>query len=89
MTPGFSQLGSHLEVIGTKNVKQRNVIVSSAKAGSKEFFTITDIETGEILSQYWQQTKSGEYRPPPNGKQPNFYKVYATNWQRHSKTVRC
>lgn len=63
------------------NVKRRNVFVSSERAGSKEFVTIADADTGEILSQYWKQTKEGQYIIPPTGKLPQFYKVYVTNWQ--------
>lgn len=63
------------------SVSEKTVFISSEKSGSREFVTVTDKETGEVISQYWKQTKSGGYTPPVQGKQPNFYKLYATNWQ--------
>lgn len=62
-------------------LKEKSVFISSERFNNREFVTITDTETGEILEQYWKQIKQGEYKPPPDGRNPRFYKVYATNWQ--------
>lgn len=68
--------------VGDPSVVKKEVLIGSEKTPNKEFITITDIETGEILDQYWRERrKTPSGRPPGNeGKQPNFYRVYCTNW---------
>jgi len=67
--------------LGDPSVTKKEVLVGSEKTPNKEFITITDIETGEILDQFWRERrKKPSGRPPDGGKQPNFYRVYCTNW---------
>lgn len=65
------------------NVEKREVFVSREKAGTKEHVVITDVETGEIIDQFWT-----ERRKKPSGRPPkkeynlySFYKVYEINWK--------
>jgi len=64
-------------------VNERKVVISSENASNKEFVTITDIETGEIIDQFWKERqKSPSGRPPGNEtKNPYFFKVYTSNWR--------
>ena len=49
--------------------------------GTKRFVRVIDIETGEVLSQHWdEQRKAPSGRPPDSAKKPHFYRVYCTNW---------
>ena len=64
------------------NVQKREVFVSSERTGSKEYITISDVETGEVIDAYWRERRNRPSgRPPDKAKSPDFYKVYSTNWK--------
>jgi len=50
--------------------------------GNKEFTRIIDLETGEVIDEYWNNRTRGKIGRPPkeSGKKPHFYRVYCSNW---------
>lgn len=64
-----------------RNIKEMSVFISDERANGKIYRTITDKETGEIISQRWIVEQSKMPGRPQGGKKAHFYKVYATNWR--------
>jgi hypothetical protein len=60
----------------------RRVRIVKETHGAKELTRIIDLETGEIINEYWNsRTKSPLGRPAGStGKGPHFYRVYCSNW---------
>lgn len=61
-------------------VEEKSVVVSSERVKGKEFISIVDKDTGEIIDQYWHNRSNSPNRGY-TGRKPEFYKVYRTNWQ--------
>lgn len=67
------------------NVKRREVFESVEKAGNKRHKTITDVNTQEVIAEYWENNTSKPVGRPV-GKKVHFIKIYKTNWLDIAKT---
>jgi len=63
-----------------KNIVKREVYIGKEKAGAKEYQVITDVKTGEVLSEHWIEKRKKPSGRPPGGKKHSFYRVYCKNW---------
>lgn len=61
-------------------VEEKSVVVSTERVSGKEFVSIVDKSTGEVIDQYWHN-RSNSPKTGYTGRKPEFYKVYKTNWQ--------
>lgn len=59
--------------------EEKKVMVSSERVNGKEFVQITDVETGEIIDQYWH-SRTNNAKQGRTPKKPEFFKVYRANW---------
>ena len=65
-----------------KNVREKRYIEGIERAGSKEFVTLTNSDTGEIEYQFWREIrKKPSGRPPEKTRSPDFAKLYLRNWR--------
>lgn len=64
------------------NVRERRYFEHVERHGTREIVTLTDYETGEIIHQFWRETKQRPTgRPPDRGRSPDFAKFYLRNWR--------
>jgi DNA-binding MarR family transcriptional regulator len=61
-----------------KNVKKREVFISTERAGNSIYQTITDVETGEEMARKWL-TESDKKPGKPKDAGAYFVKLYKTN----------
>ncbi len=62
------------------NVRQRQVLIGHERVGTKEYVTITDSETGEIIDGFWRERREKPSGRPPERQRVRFFKVYEKNW---------
>lgn len=67
--------------MGRKNVEQRNVVIGKERTGNGNFVVITDPDTSEVITQYWegQMKSSPGKKPPKKHKQPPYAKIWMPN----------
>lgn len=63
------------------NVKKKEVLIGYERSRGKALRTITDYETGEIISEMWIEERKIPTGRPQGGKKAHFFKVYVTNWR--------
>lgn len=58
-----------------------NVVLDEQKTNSgKKYKSITDIDTGEIIKDWWEEERDNP-TGRPIGNKPHFIKMYRTNWR--------
>lgn len=61
-------------------IERREVVISSERTQTKEFVSIADVHTGEVIDQFWRERRAKPSGRPPDGRTPEFFRVYRTNW---------
>lgn len=62
------------------NVVRKEVYIGREKTGSKEYVTITDVETGDLIDGFWRVRRTQKQMEHAHKIRARFIKLYEKNW---------
>lgn len=67
--------------MGNKNVQERHVVIGKERTGNGNFVVVSDFETGETITQFWEgrMNSAPGRKPGRKPKQPPYAKIWMPN----------